>query len=92
MERFNLKKINEGLVKHYQVTITIKFAAVKYLDDNGDINRASDNIRENIKISAEESLGDCESKHRKPWFDGECSNLVDRRKQDNYSDYKTQVK
>jgi hypothetical protein len=28
-----------------------------------------------------ESLGYCESKHRKPWFDEECSKLVDRRKQ-----------
>jgi hypothetical protein len=26
-------------------------------------------------------LGYCESKHRKPWFDQECSKLVDRRKQ-----------
>jgi molybdopterin synthase catalytic subunit len=38
------------------------------------------NIREDIKISAQESLGYCESKHRKTWFDG-CSKLVDRRKQ-----------
>jgi hypothetical protein len=49
--------------------------------DSGDINRAWDNIRQNINISAQESLGYCESKHRKPWFDGECSELVDRRKQ-----------
>jgi hypothetical protein len=47
----------------------------------GNINRTWDNIRENIKISAQESLGYCESKHRKPWFDEECSELVDRRKQ-----------
>jgi hypothetical protein len=32
-------------------------------------------------MSAEESLGYCQSKHRKPWFDEECSKLVDRRKQ-----------
>jgi hypothetical protein len=38
-------------------------------------------IRENIKISAKESLGYCESKHCKPWFDEECSKLVDQRKQ-----------
>jgi hypothetical protein len=30
---------------------------------------------------AQESLGYCESKHRKPWFDEECSKLVDGRKQ-----------
>jgi hypothetical protein len=43
-------------------------------EDNGDITRAWDNIRENIKISAQE-LGYCESKHCKLWFD-ECSELV----------------
>jgi hypothetical protein len=39
-------------------------------------NRAWDSIRENIKMSAQESLGYCESKHPKPWFDEECSKLV----------------
>jgi hypothetical protein len=34
-----------------------------------------------MKISAQESLGYCESKHRKPWYDEECSQLVYRRKQ-----------
>jgi hypothetical protein len=51
------------------------------LEDSRDFNGAWDNIRENINISAEESLGYCESKHRKPWFDEECSKLVDERKQ-----------
>jgi hypothetical protein len=44
-------------------------------------NTAWDNIRENIKISAQESLGCCEPKHRKPWFDEGFSKLVDQRKQ-----------
>jgi hypothetical protein len=30
---------------------------------------------------AQESLGFCEPKHRKPWFDEGCSQLVDQRKQ-----------
>jgi hypothetical protein len=51
------------------------------LGDNGDINRAWDAIRENINISAKECIGHCEAKRHKPWFDGECSKLVDRRKQ-----------
>jgi hypothetical protein len=34
-----------------------------------------------MKISAKECIGHCESKHHKPWFDEECSTLVDRRKQ-----------
>jgi hypothetical protein len=81
-ERFIVKKLNEGDVKEqYQVTITNKFAALENLEDSGDINGAWDNIRQNIRISAEESLGYCASKHRKPWFDEECSKLVDRRKQ-----------
>jgi Holliday junction resolvase-like predicted endonuclease len=47
----------------------------------GDINREWDTIRENINILAEESIGLCELKYRKPWFDEECLKLVDRRKQ-----------
>jgi hypothetical protein len=39
-----------------------------------------DNMSENINISAERSLGYWESKHHKPWFDEECSKLVDRRR------------
>jgi hypothetical protein len=31
---------------------------------------------------AQESLGCCQAKHRKLWFDEECSKLVDQRKQD----------
>jgi hypothetical protein len=46
MERFNLKKLNEGdLKEQYQVTITNKFAALENLEDSGDINRAWDSIR-----------------------------------------------
>jgi hypothetical protein len=82
MERLNIKKLDEGDVKEqYQATIRKKFAALENSEDSGDINRAWDNIKENIKILAEESLGYCESKYRKPWFDVECSKLADRRKQ-----------
>jgi hypothetical protein len=38
-------------------------------------------IRENIKISAQESLHYYELKKHKPWFDEECSKLLDHRKQ-----------
>jgi flagellar biosynthesis/type III secretory pathway chaperone len=61
VERFNVKKLNKGDVKEqYQVTIRNKFAALENLEDSGDINRAWDNIRENIKILAQENLGYCE--------------------------------
>jgi hypothetical protein len=74
--------LNEEDVKEqYQVTIRNKFAALENLEDSGDINEAWDNIRENIKSSAKENLGYCESKHHKPWFDEECSKLAHRRKQ-----------
>jgi hypothetical protein len=81
-ERFNVKKQTEGGVKEqYQVTIRNKFAALENLEDNADINGAWENIRENIKISAQERLGYSESKNRKPWFYEECSKLFDRRRQ-----------
>jgi hypothetical protein len=36
MERFNLKKLNEGDVKEqYQVTIRNKFTALENFEDNG---------------------------------------------------------
>jgi hypothetical protein len=38
-------------------------------------------LGENIKISAKESLSCCESKSYKPWFYGECSKLVNQRKE-----------
>jgi hypothetical protein len=50
-ERFDVKNLNEGDVKEqYQVTIRNKFAALENLEDSGDINRAWDSIRENIKF------------------------------------------
>jgi hypothetical protein len=49
-------------------------------DDNVDMNRAWENIRQNIKISANASLGHYELKQHKPWFDEECLKSLDRRK------------
>jgi hypothetical protein len=67
--------------EQYQVTIKSKFAALENLDDNGDINRALETIRENIRISAKESIGFCEEKSYKPWYDEECLKLLNRKKQ-----------
>jgi len=39
-----------------------------------------ENIKENIKTSAKESLGLHELKQHKPWFDKECLDFLDRRK------------
>jgi hypothetical protein len=46
-----------------------------------EINSAWDASRENIKISAKESIGYYELKKHKPWFDEGCSKLLDQRKQ-----------
>jgi len=76
VERFNLRKLNEPEVgKQYQIEITNRFAALKNLSDDEDINRAWENIKENIKTSTKESLGLHEMKQHKPWFDEECLGL-----------------
>ena len=50
MERFNLWKLNELEVrKQYWIEITYRFAALVNLSDDDDINKAWENIKENIK-------------------------------------------
>jgi hypothetical protein len=82
MERFNLKKLNEVEGKEkYRVEVSNRFAAFKDLDAEVEINNIWETIRENIKISAKESLGYYELKQHKPWFDKGCSKFLDQRKQ-----------
>jgi len=81
-ERFNLRKLNELEVKkQYQIEITKRFAVLENLSDSEDINRAWENIIDNIKASAKESLGLQELKQHKPWFEEECLRFLDQRKQ-----------
>jgi hypothetical protein len=80
MERFNLKKLNEVKGKE-RYEVSNRFAALEHLDAEVEINSAWEMIRKNIQISAKESLGYCELKKHKPWFDKVCSKLVDQRKQ-----------
>jgi hypothetical protein len=81
-ERFNLKKLNEveGKVQ-YCVENSNRFAALEDLDAEAEINSAWEMIRENITISAKDSLGYCGLKKCKPQFDEACSKLLDQRKQ-----------
>jgi hypothetical protein len=73
-EMFDLKKLSDVQGKEqYHVEITNRFVALKNLDDEVDINRAWETIRENIKISAKESLGYYELKNHNPWFGEGCS-------------------
>jgi hypothetical protein len=82
LERFDLKKLDVIEVKvKYQVEIWNRSAALESLDESFDINNAWEGIRENIKTSAKENLGYQNIKHNKPWFDDECSKLVDQRRQ-----------
>jgi hypothetical protein len=57
--------------KGYQIKISNRFAALENLNDSGDINRAWENITENIKTPAKERLGLYEMKQHKPWFNKE---------------------
>ena len=53
VERFNLRKRNKpDARKKYQIKISNRFAALENLNDNGDINRAWENITENMKTSS----------------------------------------
>ena len=72
-ERFNLRNLNEPEVrKQCQIEIINRFAALKNLSDDEDINRTWENIKDKIKTSTKESLGLHELKQHKPWFDEEC--------------------
>jgi len=53
---------------------------VTALNNDEDINRTWENIKENIQTSAKESLGLHELKQNKPWFDEECLGFLDQRK------------
>jgi hypothetical protein len=73
-----LKKHDDVEVKEkYQVEISNIFTALESSDESFDINNAWESIRENIKTSAKDNLGYLRLKHNKPWFDDECSKLID---------------
>ena len=81
-ERFNLRKLNElEIRKKYQIEITNRFESLQNLNDDEDINRAWENIKENIEASAKESLSLQELKQHKPRFDEDCLGFLDQRKQ-----------
>jgi hypothetical protein len=88
MERFNLKELNQVEGKEqFRVEVSNMFAALEDLDAEMEINSAWETMRENITISATESLGYFELKKQKPWFDKGCSRLLDQRNKLNCSGY-----
>jgi hypothetical protein len=70
MDRFNLKKLNEVEGKEqFRVEVSNRFAALEDLDTRAETNSAWETVRENIKISAKESLGYYELRKHKSWFE-----------------------
>ena len=55
--------------------------AAQNLKDNEDINKAWEDIKENLIASAKESLGLYDLKQHKAWFDEECLCFLDHREQ-----------
>jgi hypothetical protein len=81
-QRFNLSKLKELEVREqYQIEIRNRFAALENLNEDEDVNRTWENIKENTKTSAKESIGMHEWKQHKPWFDEECLDFLDQRRQ-----------
>jgi hypothetical protein len=82
IEKFDLENLDDIEVKEkYQVEISNRFAALEILDESFDINNSWESIREIIKTSTKDNIGHHRLKHNKPWFDDECSKLIDQRKQ-----------
>ena len=81
-ERFNPRNLHDLEVrKQYQIEVSNRFAALENLSEGKDINKAWENIKENLKTSAKESLGMYKLKQHKPWFGEECLDFLDQRKQ-----------
>jgi hypothetical protein len=82
LERFYLKKLNDLEFKEKShIKISNRFVALESLDESFHINNAWESIRENINTTTKDNVGYQKLKHNKPWFDDECSKLIDQRKQ-----------
>ncbi|KAJ4447122.1 hypothetical protein ANN_09122 [Periplaneta americana] len=60
---------------------TTPIASSDEVEEELDVNSMWENIRDNIKIAAEQSIGYYETKKKKPWFDEDSCMAVERRKQ-----------
>jgi len=80
-QTFYLRKLNEQEVREQcRIEITYRFGALENLNDDEDVNRTWESIKENIQTSAKESLVLHELKQNKPWFGEECLGFLDQRK------------
>jgi len=67
-------------MKRYQIEIRNRLASMENLSGSQDMNSALENIKENTKTSAIESLGLYELKKNEPCFDEECLRFLDQMK------------
>jgi hypothetical protein len=66
--------------KECESRISNRFAALENFSDREEINMAWENIKGDITNLAKDSLGLCERKQHKPWFDEEFSHYGSRLK------------
>jgi hypothetical protein len=67
VERLNLKKVRDVKVREEnQIQLSKRYPLLESLNYSKDMNRAWENIGQNIKISAKHSLGQYEWKQRNP--------------------------
>jgi len=78
--------------KQYQIKISNRSAALEDLNDGKNINRTRENIKENMKSSAKESLDLYELKEHKSWFDEACSRFFDKVSRLTCNGYRIQTK
>ena len=87
-----MRKLNEPQVREqYQIEIINRFAALENLNDDEDVNRTWESIKENMQTSAKESPGLHELKQNKPWFDEECLGFWNKGSGLKYSGYRIQA-
>jgi hypothetical protein len=82
MEMFNLKNLYQVEdIDQFRDEVSNRFVALEDLDTGVEINSDWETIRENIKMSAKESLGYFELKKHEPWIEEGCSKLSEQKKQ-----------
>jgi hypothetical protein len=81
-----------GVKEQYEVTVTNNFVTLENLEDNGDINRVWDTIRENVNILTKKILIYCNQSIINHGLMRNVENWLLKGCRLNYSGCKTQVK
>ena len=66
--------------KEYQIDVANRFSVLEGLEISS-VDDTCVKIRDSIKASATEEVGILKTSRNKPWFDEECSELANNRKQ-----------